>query len=242
MLWGETNKHAKTSTAVPLWNAFAILQVGIKDIDGTAEDVSSTKVRMIRTSAAPKFFRGETTKSVTRNPIVDPDGIVDDKGPEADFAIGRPVQHEMDEICTSKTTDSTDGAFSDAILVMGTDSTEVKRLILTDAMVFELSTGKDTIVRVITFDFKSKNVGFGFNNLLSTNGSCGREILLWKVEDLSTSMIDIEGSTDKAMVGSVLSKTREQTATGGGHKVIARNTVSWMKMISFESHCRWLSR
>ena len=152
MFGGETDEHALTRAATPLWDGFAILKMRIKYIDGAAKRMGTAKVIVIGACTGPKFFRGEATEGLFRRSIVDPDGIVHRESPEIQIAPLGPVNLEMNQVGTGHPADSTNTAFGNSILMVSTDTTETKGLVQTTAVVLECFCTEDSVIRMIMLD------------------------------------------------------------------------------------------
>jgi hypothetical protein len=130
VLHWETNKHTQPGTCLPLGDALSILESRVQNIHWAAKDMWATKVRMVRTNPSPELVRGETAKAGCWKTIVNPNSIIDGEWPQIQIASIRPMEREVDQICTSKMADGLDGTFSNTILVMSTDTTEGDALTL----------------------------------------------------------------------------------------------------------------
>ena len=100
----------------------------------------------------------------------------------------------MDEIGTCHTAESSNCTFSHTVLMFCTGSTEVKILVLTDAVLSKLVRAEDTIVRVVLFDRYATAPSFCLNTLLAKDGAGSRKISLQLVKDLGTGVVDKHGS------------------------------------------------
>lgn len=99
VLWRKTDKNALPSTTVPLRDLLTVLQRGIQNVDGAAEDVAPTQRRLVILYAGEDLLWRQTAQSQWHL-VVNPSGIRHcqrpqiDEGEQANGAVHESYLHE----------------------------------------------------------------------------------------------------------------------------------------------------
>jgi hypothetical protein len=117
-----------------------------------------------------------------------------------------------------------------------TGSTEVKILVLTDAVLSKLVGAEDTIVRVVLFDEYAAAPSFCLNTLLAKDGTGGRKISLRLMKDLGTGMVDKHCSTNVSIAMSCFAISFNSTTAGGRDIVIHGDALARDEIIGLQNH------
>jgi hypothetical protein len=223
------NKLTATTAGLPLGKFAPILKGGLQDVSRTPPDMEVAERSGRFHGATKALFGRKTIQRGRRDHVQKVLGMLHGHRPEIGRSLIGPPKLRMEELAASLGNDGADSAFSNAILVMGTDARDREPLVVGLNLSEKFQLGENPVVGAVSFDGDSTRqseplkIHLGPDRFTCTEGDL-------KVRLGETGGHINEQGTATKFVGIFLPTTRlEKATTFGDLELVNRNFITRFK-------------